>query len=361
MEVRMAFAADPGRTFGRSLIGQQVSFTTDAKFQGQLAIAAATPLDDGRTIALATDPHPANARFSLPSGVAYDLAGVEAAWTEGQADDARAVTTWWPSLDNDRARAATKGSAEHERFFAGLSKEGRLTLKAQVVLPRGKQAIRLASNVPVHVELNNAAKDGTDVLLEFDVGDVPDELIVVMPTGKLVPTLRANLGTTDAALSAKALMLPWAPPPTPVSDAPLEVPFDLKGGDARRGEQVFYSEESKCAVCHKVGEKGGTVGPDLTRPRQKDLLSLYRAIAAPSDEIRPDYVPYTIATNDGQVAAASSAPRGPIRSACSTPTGGPRSSSDRKSSSSGRAARRSCRSAWPVPLARRRCATCSPF
>jgi putative heme-binding domain-containing protein len=132
---------------------------------------------------------------------------------------------------------------------------------------------------------------------------LPDELTVVLPTGKAVPTLRATLGTRDAPLPAKALLVPWAPAPLQVSDAPFEAPYDLTGGDAKRGEQVFHSEESKCAVCHKVGEKGGNVGPDLTRPRQADLLSLYRAIAAPSDEIRPDYVAYTVATNDGQVVA----------------------------------------------------------
>ena len=43
---------------------------------------------------------------------------------------------------------------------------------------------------------------------------------------------------------------------------------DISGGDARRGEQLFETEQ--CARCHSVNGKGGTLAPDLTRRIDRD-------------------------------------------------------------------------------------------
>ena len=37
----------------------------------------------------------------------------------------------------------------------------------------------------------------------------------------------------------------------------------ITSGDARRGEQLFQSEQ--CIQCHNIKGKGGTIAPDLTR------------------------------------------------------------------------------------------------
>jgi putative heme-binding domain-containing protein len=76
----------------------------------------------------------------------------------------------------------------------------------------------------------------------------------------------------------------------------------LSGGDWRRGEAVFFGEEAKCSSCHKVRGKGGDVGPDLGDRAGRDPAELYRDIADPSAVIKPEYMPYTVALKDGQVA-----------------------------------------------------------
>lgn len=43
---------------------------------------------------------------------------------------------------------------------------------------------------------------------------------------------------------------------------------DLSGGDARRGEQLFETEQ--CARCHSVHGRGGTIAPDLARRIDRD-------------------------------------------------------------------------------------------
>jgi putative heme-binding domain-containing protein len=72
-------------------------------------------------------------------------------------------------------------------------------------------------------------------------------------------------------------------------------------GDAGRGETLFWSQALNCGSCHKVGERGTVLGPDLsaigkTRPRE-DLL---QSILEPSRRIEPNYSSYTARTTDGR-------------------------------------------------------------
>ena len=75
-----------------------------------------------------------------------------------------------------------------------------------------------------------------------------------------------------------------------------------KAGSAVRGHQVFFSEKAKCATCHRVGDKGGKIGPDLSAigriRRERDLLE---AILFPSVSFAREFEPYAIATSDGKV------------------------------------------------------------
>ena len=105
-------------------------------------------------------------------------------------------------------------------------------------------------------------------------------------------------------LERDRLFVPWAPfaanpPPEPASQ---ETP-SLTGGDARRGEAIFFGEQARCSQCHAMGGRGGKSGPDLTEVGRKGRDQVYRSIAAPSAEIAPDYMTYTVATKDGRVMA----------------------------------------------------------
>lgn len=76
----------------------------------------------------------------------------------------------------------------------------------------------------------------------------------------------------------------------------------LKQGDARRGAELFFAEKAKCASCHRVGDKGGKIGPDLTTiGSNRAGRDLIESIVFPSATIVRDYEPYTVATTDGRV------------------------------------------------------------
>lgn len=72
-------------------------------------------------------------------------------------------------------------------------------------------------------------------------------------------------------------------------------------GDGTRGETLFWSQALNCGSCHKIGERGTAVGPELStigklRPRE-DLL---QSILEPSRRIEPNYSSYNARTADGR-------------------------------------------------------------
>ncbi len=70
-----------------------------------------------------------------------------------------------------------------------------------------------------------------------------------------------------------------------------------------RGRSVFTTNPTaQCKSCHKVGNIGESVGPDLTGIGLKyDRIALLDQILEPSRTIDPQYVSYLLETKDGRV------------------------------------------------------------
>jgi len=69
-------------------------------------------------------------------------------------------------------------------------------------------------------------------------------------------------------------------------------------GDPAKGKAVF---ERVCATCHKVGDLGHEVGPDLAALTDLSADALLTAILDPNQEIDARYVSYNAALQDGRV------------------------------------------------------------
>jgi putative heme-binding domain-containing protein len=74
-------------------------------------------------------------------------------------------------------------------------------------------------------------------------------------------------------------------------------------GDAVRGKSVFTTNAAaQCKTCHKAGDVGETVGPDLTRIGAKyDKPGLLEQILEPSKTVDPVFTTYLVETKDGRV------------------------------------------------------------
>ena len=67
-------------------------------------------------------------------------------------------------------------------------------------------------------------------------------------------------------------------------------------GDTSRGQKVF---ETSCMVCHRSGDKGNEVGPNLETVRQWDAEKIVMNILDPNREVAPNFVSYEIELKDG--------------------------------------------------------------
>lgn len=73
-------------------------------------------------------------------------------------------------------------------------------------------------------------------------------------------------------------------------------------GDAVRGAAVFASARSACLSCHRVGSRGGSVGPELTEiGSRRDLRHLVESVFWPRREIEPQYTLWRVLTVDGEL------------------------------------------------------------
>ncbi len=72
-------------------------------------------------------------------------------------------------------------------------------------------------------------------------------------------------------------------------------------GDSGRGEALFWSSALNCGACHKIGDRGTPLGPDLsTIGRLRSRQDLLESLLEPSRRIEPKYAAYMAHTADGR-------------------------------------------------------------
>ena len=76
----------------------------------------------------------------------------------------------------------------------------------------------------------------------------------------------------------------------------------LVGGDAARGRQVFYANQTvQCSRCHRTGGEGGTVGPKLDGVGSRNPREyLLESILAPNAKIAAGFETATVTLADGR-------------------------------------------------------------
>lgn len=69
-------------------------------------------------------------------------------------------------------------------------------------------------------------------------------------------------------------------------------------GNPENGKHVF---QKQCAKCHRLGEVGQQVGPDLTEANNRPDSTLLADLLDPSAVIAPGYTTYVVTTGDGRI------------------------------------------------------------
>ncbi|WP_165227448.1 DUF6797 domain-containing protein [Aquisphaera insulae] len=74
-----------------------------------------------------------------------------------------------------------------------------------------------------------------------------------------------------------------------------------KEGDPRRGVAVFLDPRFSCTNCHRVGEAGGTIGPELTTAGAcLTPEELAESVLFPRLKVKPGYEAMAVSTEDGK-------------------------------------------------------------
>jgi putative membrane-bound dehydrogenase-like protein len=101
--------------------------------------------------------------------------------------------------------------------------------------------------------------------------------------------------STDVATLARRALASVRPKSREEVLATFQPAIDLRG-DAVRGREVF---EQRCIICHRAGENGVEVGPNMLTVKSRGRDGLLTAIVDPHREVAPAYVAYTVNTKEG--------------------------------------------------------------
>lgn len=129
-------------------------------------------------------------------------------------------------------------------------------------------------------------------LAQYLDGSLPADVwlnVIEAAEGKLTKAELDKLSTFESALAEKD---------------PLAQYRDCQdGGDVEAGSKLFFTKsELSCVRCHKVGEKGGEVGPVLTEiANTKDNRYLLESIVNPDAKIAENFETVVLLTDDDQV------------------------------------------------------------
>jgi putative heme-binding domain-containing protein len=140
----------------------------------------------------------------------------------------------------------------------------------------------LLARGPGAVALLDAVRDGTADRAAIDPAG--RALLLSHPDREVARRARSLLETPGGG-PGKDVLAAFAPA--------LERP-----GDAARGVTVF---DGHCATCHRVGERGHAVGPDLTATQFADPASLLTHILDPNRYVAPGHVQYVASDRSGRV------------------------------------------------------------
>jgi putative heme-binding domain-containing protein len=111
-----------------------------------------------------------------------------------------------------------------------------------------------------------------------------------------LPALRSPDQPAPEAGNASAAILPYS----------TQRVVDLlhaaqQRGNAARGAVVFSSPKFACLSCHRIGEHGGQVGPDLAAVLpQRSLVELTESFLWPQRDVPHAWLAWSVVTTDGQ-------------------------------------------------------------
>lgn len=122
----------------------------------------------------------------------------------------------------------------------------------------------------------------------------------IVPASRVSEVRRAiYMKSSNAMIRQRAIELFSGDRPGPRKEVIAAYQSSLSlASDRARGEIVFKRE---CLTCHKLGEQGHEVGPNLATIQNRSPAQLLVNLLDPNREVSPNFLEYVVATADGQI------------------------------------------------------------
>ncbi len=162
-----------------------------------------------------------------------------------------------------------------------LASVGPVELKTLLPLLKRHKDVEIVKSLARKIAKNPAIASQQESLYRTALADLPPEIFetIILPA----------YNTAVAATEAKKRQL------GPLADKVIA------SGNAANGEKHFKAGKGTCIACHKIGDTGRAIGPDLSHigaiRTERDLLE---SILFPSNTLARDYEAHIIETSDGQ-------------------------------------------------------------
>ncbi len=162
-----------------------------------------------------------------------------------------------------------------------LATVGPVELKTLLPLLKRHKDAEIAKMIAREIAKNPAIASQQESSYRTALADLPTEIFetIILPA----------YNTAAAASEAKKRRL------GPMAEKAVS------NGDAASGQKLFAIGKGTCIACHKIGDTGRPIGPDLSHigatRTERDLLE---SILFPSNTLARDYEAHVIETSDGQ-------------------------------------------------------------
>lgn len=288
-----------------------------------IRIVSAQVEKSGRMILLTTDPAVSPDEFRRSIGdltISATFQGISAKLinntTQGQTPN---IVIPFPTTMEKLVELSKPDTFLNKFIQSWKNQNSEIKMQFWARLPEGLHAVSLKSAREFEVESNGEQfksifKDNLHrVEMKMESAGIEQELKLHLSPAKskvsdtifieLTSKLKKNGKSIEEEITASNFLVPWAPEPLPEATVAIAPPpYELGGGNAIKGKEIFYSQTAKCANCHAVRGEGGKIGPDLSELKGKDASLVFHHINAPSDRIHPGYPSFTVALKSGQVA-----------------------------------------------------------
>jgi putative heme-binding domain-containing protein len=176
---------------------------------------------------------------------------------------------------------ASHAKEEQLRLAAAFATVGPIELKELLPLIRASKDEAVLRAMVTALAKNPAMSSLQESLYRTALADKPTDLFEKI----VLPAYQKAMETTEAK---KRLL-------GPLSDNAVA------RGDAKAGRAVFAAGKGTCIACHKIGDLGRAIGPDLSKigaiRTERDLLE---SILFPSNTLARDYEAHIIETSGGE-------------------------------------------------------------